>query len=300
MVHSGSRNIGLTVAQHYNGIAKLQLEKRGVNTTELDGLNYMLIESQEGQDYLTDMEWCQRYAFHNRRFMKESMLEIVEKVTGKPANMAEAVNIHHNYCVCEECGDGRKLWVTRKGATSAKLGEMGIIPGSMGVGSYITRGKGSILSWNSSAHGAGRKMSRKQAHKMISQEEFEASMKGVVCDTDPGVKDEAPQAYKDLTEVMKNQESLTDIVYRLLPLLNVKGFEKNIPKKYRAKEEQLEALRKNREDLLLGIKKIEKKLTSNMKNSAKKKVEAAKGKKTRLDLQLRKVEAEIESMTTEH
>jgi len=143
----------------------------------------------------------------------------------------------------EDCGGGRKLWVTRKGATSAKLGEMGIIPGSMGTGSYITRGRGNLMSWNSSSHGAGRRMSRTKAKMIIPQKDFEDSMKGIVCDTDPGVKDEAPQAYKDLTVVMKNQESLTDIVHHLLPLINVKGIEsKNPPKN--PSEEELESLQK--------------------------------------------------------
>lgn len=229
MLHSGSRNIGNTIAQHYDKVAKKLLQKQGVSTRALDGLHYMPIESQEGQDYLKDMEWCQRYAFENRAAMKRTMLDVVRETTGfDQQDMRNAVNIHHNYCACEEC-DGRKLWVTRKGATSAKLGEMGIIPGSMGAGSYITRGRGNRLGWNSSSHGAGRVMSRTAANKNISQEDFEDAMKGVVCDTDSQVKDEAPQAYKDLTVVMKNQESLTEIVHRLLPLVNVKGFGK--PKK---------------------------------------------------------------------
>jgi len=98
MLHSGSRNIGNRVAKHYDNIAKLELQKKGIDTQSLKGINYMPIDSQEGQDYLRDMEWCQRYAFHNRRVMQETMLGIIEKVTGKQANMAEMVNIHHNYC----------------------------------------------------------------------------------------------------------------------------------------------------------------------------------------------------------
>lgn len=238
MLHSGSRNIGNRVALHYDRVAKHLLERKGVDTHALRGLNYMPIESQEGQDYLRDMEWCQRYAFHNRKAMKEIMLDIVGKVTGKKADMSNSVNIHHNYCQCEDCGGGRKLYVTRKGATSAKAGEMGIIPGSMGTGSYITRGKGNIMGWQSSSHGAGRRMSRTKAHADIPQEEFEDAMRGIVCDTHPSVKDEAPQAYKDLTQVMENQESLTDIVCRLQPIINVKGFESKIPKKYRKKIEK--------------------------------------------------------------
>jgi len=118
----------------------------------------------------------------------------------------------------------RKLWVTRKGATSAQAGEYGIIPGSMGTGSYITKGKGESHSWNSCSHGAGRKMSRTKAFKAVGQEDFEKAMEGIVCDTNPKVKDEAPQAYKDLQTVMKNQEDLVEVVHRLKPLVNVKGF----------------------------------------------------------------------------
>ena len=238
MLHSGSRNIGNRVAQHYDLVAKNMLQRQGVDTKKLKGINYMPIESQEGQDYLRDMEWCQQYAFHNRRVMKEIMLEIVDQVTGHKADMKQAVNIHHNYCQCEDCGGNRKLYVTRKGATSAREGEMGIIPGSMGTGSFITRGKGNLDSWNSSSHGAGRRLSRTKAHSDITQADFETSMTGILCDTHPSVKDEAPQAYKDLTQVMQQQESLTDIVHRLLPLINVKGFEKKLPKKYRAKKEE--------------------------------------------------------------
>lgn len=237
MLHSGSRNIGNRTAQHYDKVAQSMLQRQGVDTKSLRGINYMPIESQEGQDYLKDMEWCQQYAFHNRKVMKNIMLEIMNQVTGHEADLEQAVNIHHNYCQCEDCGGGRMLYVTRKGATSARKGEMGIIPGSMGTGSYITRGKGNLDSWNSSSHGAGRRLSRTKAHAEITQDDFEESMAGIVCDTHPSVKDEAPQAYKDLGEVMEQQESLTDIVHRLKCLVNVKGFEKKIPKKYRVGEQ---------------------------------------------------------------
>ena len=236
LLHSGSRNIGNRVAQHYDGLAKGILEKQGVDTRKLNGIHYMPIESREGQDYLRDMEWCQRYAFQNRRAMQRIMNEIVAEVTGREPDASREVNIHHNYCQCEDCGDGRMLYVTRKGATSAARGQMGIIPGSMGTGSYITRGRGDIRSWNSSSHGAGRRMSRARARADIGQEDFERAMDGVVCDTHPSVRDEAPQAYKDLTAVMEQQSSLTEIVHRLLPLVNVKGFEERLPKKYRKRK----------------------------------------------------------------
>jgi tRNA-splicing ligase RtcB (3'-phosphate/5'-hydroxy nucleic acid ligase) len=232
MLHSGSRNIGNRVATHYDEIARNLLGKQGVNTGRLNGMNYMEIQSQQGQDYLRDMEWCQQYAFQNRKVMKELLLQIMHEVMKKDADIANSVNIHHNYCKCEDCGDGRKLYVTRKGATSAAKDEMGIIPGSMGTGSYITRGRGNMMGWRSSSHGAGRRMSRTKAHAKITQQDFELAMAGIVCDTHASVKDEAPQAYKDLAVVMKQQESLTDIVHRLLPIINVKGFETKLQKKY--------------------------------------------------------------------
>jgi len=244
LLHSGSRNIGNRVAKHYDGVARDILQRQSVNTRKLNGIHYMPIETEEGQDYLRDMEWCQRYAFHNRRAMQRIMLDIIAEVTKHEADMERSVNIHHNYCQCEDCGGGRKLYVTRKGATSAAEGQMGIIPGSMGAGSYITRGRGDIRSWNSSSHGAGRLMSRTKAHSDIAQEDFECAMDGVVCDTHPSVRDEAPQAYKDLTMVMQQQSSLTEIVHRLLPLVNVKGFEEKLPKKYRKKNKKTHQRRK--------------------------------------------------------
>lgn len=231
MLHSGSRNVGNTTASFYDRVAG----ERGVALRGLHGsLNYLDVESKDGRNYLKDMQWCQAYARENRRSMLELMIATVEEVTGKKADLSRAVNAHHNFCQCEKCSfyDSRSgqvqektLWVTRKGATSAREGEYGIIPGSMGVGSYIVKGRGARGSWQSCSHGAGRTMSRTAAKKVIAQEAFEASMKGIVCDTNPAVRDEAPQAYKDLGQVLKNQADLVEVEYRLLPLVNVKGFE---------------------------------------------------------------------------
>ena len=168
LLHSGSRNIGNRVAQQYDGIAKRLLQRQGIDTRRLNGIHYMPIDSQEGQDYLRDMEWSQQYAFQNRIAMQQIMLQIIADVTKCEADMSRSVNIHHNYCSCEDC-NGRMLYVTRKGATSAAKGKMGIIPGNMGSGSYITRGKDEIQSWNSSSHGAGRQMSRVKAHSSITE-----------------------------------------------------------------------------------------------------------------------------------
>lgn len=231
MLHSGSRNVGNTTASFYDSIAG----DRGRRLRGQHGsLNYLEIDSAEGQDYLKDMQWCQSYARENRNSMMNLMVSSVEEVTGKRADMSRAVNAHHNFCQCEKCRffdhktgavKEKNLWVTRKGATSAREGQYGIIPGSMGVGSYIVKGRGARGSWQSCSHGAGRTMSRTRAKKEIPQEAFEASMKGIICDTNPAVRDEAPQAYKDLGQVLKNQADLVEVEHRLLPLVNVKGFE---------------------------------------------------------------------------
>lgn len=258
MLHSGSRGLGHRIATHYDGLAKEWLTGRmGADQVKnLKGLHYMEIESPNGQNYLTDMEFCQRYAFENRAAMLRTVLDIVKYKTGKTADLDHAVNIHHNYCVLEEIeqSDGvpRKLWITRKGATSAKKGEMGIIPGSMGTGSFITRGLGNSQSWSSSAHGAGRTMSRTTAREEISQEDFEKSMEGIVCETTPHVRDEAPQAYKDLTQVMADQSSLTEIIHHLLPLVNVKGIEPIKPKN-RSKEEYRAALLEQKQQYIKSL-----------------------------------------------
>lgn len=232
MLHSGSRNIGNITAQNYDKIAQGQLAEQGIQVP--GGLNYLRIDSTPGQQYLQDMAWCQGYAFQNRKFMLDLMVDSVNQVTGASPNLKDSVNIHHNYCQCERCqytdprtGEqvDKQLWVTRKGATSAQKGQYGVIPGSMGVGSFITKGKGDPQAWNSCSHGAGRAMSRTKARSTIPQADFVKVMEGIVCDTHENVIDEAPQAYKDLTTVMANQEDMVDIVHRLLPLVNVKGFE---------------------------------------------------------------------------
>lgn len=231
MLHSGSRNIGNVTAQHYDEVAARQCKGKK------ESLAYLEIASKEGQQYLTDMSYCQAYALENREFMMKAFEKVVKGETGKAGLWSKLVNIHHNYCECEQCRFydeasstwvEDKLWVTRKGATSARKGQLGIIPGSMGTGSYIVRGRGSSDSWQSCSHGAGRSMSRTKAFRNINSRDFVGHMKerGIIWDSRfaDKVKDEAPMAYKDLGEVMRNQESLVEVVHHLQPLINMKGW----------------------------------------------------------------------------
>jgi tRNA-splicing ligase RtcB (3'-phosphate/5'-hydroxy nucleic acid ligase) len=234
MLHSGSRNIGKLTAEHYNALAKAQMAARGVTAPNAD-LNHLLIDSDEGRDYLTDMTWCQKYAAANRHAMLEAVSAVVSEVTGHAPDWSQAINIHHNYCSHEAftyvdpttgTSVSQELWVTRKGATSAREGQLGVIPGSMGTGSFVVRGLGNPLSWHSCSHGAGRLRSRTASFAQIRQEDFEQVMAGIVCETAPELRDEAPQAYKDITAVMGHQADLVAPLRRLLPLVNVKGYEK--------------------------------------------------------------------------
>ncbi|CAE7693435.1 rtcB [Symbiodinium microadriaticum] len=231
MLHSGSRNIGNVTAQYYDNLAAKQCNGRP------EALAYLRIESPEGRQYLTDMTFCQAYAWENRRFMMESFAKVVKKLTRRDAVWDQMVNIHHNYCECEQCRyldpatkrwKEEELWITRKGATSAKAGQLGIIPGSMGTGSYIVRGKGEADSWQSCSHGAGRSMSRAAAFRNIDPKTFAGHMRdrGIVWDVKfaDKVRDEAPMAYKDLNTVMQNQQDLVEVVHHLQPLINMKGW----------------------------------------------------------------------------
>ncbi|CAF1321410.1 unnamed protein product [Adineta ricciae] len=234
MLHSGSRRIGKETCDYYHGIAGQQMSQRRLPV--INELKYLEIDSSEGQDYLIDMRWCLNYAEQNRRIMLDELCSIIKLVTGYEADLKRMVNIHHNYCQQErisfegpESATEELVWVTRKGATSARKGQLGIIPGSMGTGSFIVQGLGNSLSFHSCSHGAGRLMSRTMAMKQISQQSFEQAMQGIVSDTSAALRDEAPQAYKNLTTVMTNQETLVKIVHRLKPLINVKGVsERNI------------------------------------------------------------------------
>jgi len=224
MVHSGSRNLGKKVCDHYNALAKETMNSgKGFIVPKAWDLAYLNTDSKGGQDYIVEMEYCLRFAKLNREIMSNVIAEILEDVTGgKPA---ESFNVHHNYARREH-HYGKDVWVHRKGATSAKAGEMGIIPGSQGTKSYMVKGKGNPLSFESCSHGAGRIMGRKQAEKTLNLErEIEKLDAQGILHAIRGVRDldEAAGAYKDIDIVMEEQKDLVDIFVELTPLGVIKG-----------------------------------------------------------------------------
>jgi tRNA-splicing ligase RtcB len=221
MLHSGSRGVGNAIGRYFIAAAKKDMQRHQLVLPDRD-LAYLSEGSALFDDYVEAVHWAQEYALTNRREMMRLVLEALEgrlppfEVTG------EAINCHHNY-VAEETHFGQRVYVTRKGAISAREGELGIIPGSMGARSYIVRGLGSPDSLCSCAHGAGRRMSRTEARRRFRREDLEAQTAGVECRKDGGVLDEIPAAYKDIDEVMANQSDLCEVVHTLKQVVCVKG-----------------------------------------------------------------------------
>jgi tRNA-splicing ligase RtcB len=221
MLHSGSRGIGNMIGQLFIELARKDMKKHFINLPDQD-LAYLVEGTDHFDDYVEAMTWAQDYAAENRRSMMDAVLRVMREVL-RPFQLGEvAVNCHHNYCTREQHA-GVDLIVTRKGAVSAKQGELGIIPGSMGARSYIVRGLGNPESFHSCSHGAGRVMSRTAAQKRFTVEEHIAATEGVECRKDKDVIDETPAAYKDIDAVMAAQRDLVEIAYTLKQVLCVKG-----------------------------------------------------------------------------
>jgi len=221
MIHSGSRHIGLQVAKYYNQIAEYWCEKWYADTCK--GLAFLPIETQEAKDYMKEMDFCKHLAFQNRRAIMDSVKQSVQTVLPE-AEFGDLINIAHNYAAFEN-HFGHDVIVHRKGATRARTGEIGIIPGSMGTRSYIVEGLGNADSFMSCSHGAGRKMSRTAAFNTLSLEEESRKMEeqGIVHGLRKSGLDEAPGAYKDISEVMANENDLVKPLVELAPLAVLKG-----------------------------------------------------------------------------
>ncbi|EIJ43299.1 hypothetical protein BegalDRAFT_2448 [Beggiatoa alba B18LD] len=221
MLHSGSRGIGNNIGTYFIDLARKDMERLQVQLPHRD-LAYFPEGTQYFDDYVEAVHWAQDYAMENRREMMRLILESLRKVFPYFEITKEAINCHHNYVSIEE-HFGEKVYLTRKGAISAREGQLGIIPGSMGAKSYIVRGKGNADSFCSCSHGAGRRMSRTAAKKHFSREDLERQTAGVECRKDSGVLDEIPSAYKDIDVVMENQSDLVEVVHTLKQVVCVKG-----------------------------------------------------------------------------
>lgn len=226
MLHSGSRNIGKTLAERHIDKAKGLMKQYFIDLPDPD-LAYFVQNTSEFNNYIDDLHWGQNYAKENR---KEMMFRVLKDIShhvygedkGEEFMTTFRVDCHHNYTQMEN-HYGKNVWVTRKGAVSARLGEFGIIPGSMGAKSYIVEGLGNAESFHSCSHGAGRSMSRNKARSLYTLKDMEESTIGVECRKDAGVIDEVPMAYKDIDNVMASQIDLVKPVACLKQILCIKG-----------------------------------------------------------------------------
>ncbi len=225
MLHSGSRNFGYKIANSFHQKALRLIKEKRIDLPDKD-LAYLPLQSREAKEYLDAMNFALDFARENRRKMMKAMKESVAEVIGEEdVTFDEMVDIHHNYAAQETHFD-REVIVHRKGATAAKYGQIGIIPGSQGTKSYIVKGKGNPESFMSCSHGAGRKIGRKEAQRTLCLKHETQFL------DDQGVihtlrhqrdLDEAAGAYKDINEVMKNQEDLVEILVELTPLAVIKA-----------------------------------------------------------------------------
>ena len=223
MLHSGSRNFGYKIAKEYHNAAQALCEKWHSDIPHKD-LSFLPLDFQEGQEYLTAMNYALEFARANREAMMGRFLGAVVDVLKCDFSLDE-IDVHHNYARMEN-HFGKNVLVHRKGATSAREGEVGIIPGSQGTASYIVEGLGNPESFTSCSHGAGRAMGRKQAQRELNLEEQQAILdeQGIVHSVrNTSDLDEAPGSYKNIDEVMEAQADLVKILVKLRPLGVMKG-----------------------------------------------------------------------------
>ena len=225
MLHSGSRGIGNKIGNYYIDQAKKIMQVEQIKLEDPD-LAYLTDGTEVFNDYWRDLQWAQRYAMKNREVMMslvmQSIAEVIFGDKGTVVTPLLTVNAHHNYAERED-HYGENVIVTRKGAVRARVGDMGIIPGSMGTRSYIVEGLGNSESLCSCSHGAGRVMSRGKAKKAFTLADVESQTAGIMCRKDAGIIDELPGAYKSIDQVMEHQKDLVKIVAQLRQVLCIKG-----------------------------------------------------------------------------
>jgi len=212
IVHSGSRGIGHTTATHY-----MRLTSRDGKARE--GHFGFSVNSEEGKDYIKDLNFCLEFALANRNLIIWRVVDVLSKcLDQKSYGLSCRINRNHNHA---ELKDG--LWIHRKGATHAEEGMLGVIPGNMRDGSFIVRGKGNSESLCSSSHGAGRVLGRKEAQRQLDMGDFTFSMLGVTANVSKATLDESPEAYKNIFDVMDQQKDLVEVLHHIKPIINIKG-----------------------------------------------------------------------------
>ncbi|HEX2685259.1 MAG TPA: RtcB family protein [Kofleriaceae bacterium] len=224
MLHSGSRGVGNRIGTYFIELAKQDMKHHLKDLPDKD-LAYLAEGTEHFADYVAAVGWAQRYARTNRELMMRAVIAAAREPSAglPPFTLGElAVNCHHNY-VEREHHFGKDVFVTRKGAVRARLGDLGIIPGSMGTRSFVVRGKGERESFCSCSHGAGRTMSRGEAKRRFSVEDHVRATSGIECRKDEGVIDETPMAYKPIDQVMAAQRDLVEVVHELRQVVGVKG-----------------------------------------------------------------------------
>ena len=225
MVHSGSRNIGKQVADHYNRLAVQLNKKWNIQGTADRQLAFLYMDSDEGMKYRTEMNYCIEFAFSSRRLMLDRIMAVCSDLVKDAVSYSKPINIAHNFA-SEETHRDRTVMVHRKGATQAFKDQLRIIPGSQGTQSYIVKGKGNPESFNSGSHGAGRVLGRRQAQRQLNFEKEKAFLekKNILHSIfHKNDLDEAPGAYKNIKTVMSQQSDLVEIVIELHPLAVIKG-----------------------------------------------------------------------------
>lgn len=214
IIHCGSRGVGYGLATHYMKLANPEgLAK--------DGHWGFPVDSHEGQDYITDLNWALNYALANRKEIMQRVVQCITdslEISGYNLDLSELINQNHNHAV-----ERNGLWIHRKGATHAEDNMMGVIPGCMRDGSFIVRGKGNPDSLYSSSHGAGRVLGRKQAKRELNIDDFKSEMVGITAKVDESTLDESPFAYKNIHEVMALQADFVEVVAHVKPIINIKG-----------------------------------------------------------------------------
>jgi len=221
MLHSGSRGVGNRIGTYFIEKAKQEMQRRKIALPDRN-LAHLAEGTTLFDDYVRAVRFAQDFAATNRMLMLARVLDVLRAELERRQLGATAVDCHHNY-VAREHHFGKDVWITRKGAVSARAGELGIIPGSMGAQSFIVRGKGNRESFHSCSHGAGRRMSRTEAKRRITLDAHVAATAGVECRKDAAVIDESPGAYKDIHAVMAAQADLVEVVETLRQVVCVKG-----------------------------------------------------------------------------